>query len=71
MALITIKIPALDRALHSIGVTFQATAATINRSMNRAMAPMKGIRVSMTEIFRNTGIPLVSISRDPSEHEEY
>ena len=67
MAIIAMRNPAFGRAFGLIGVRFQATAATINRSMNRAMAPMKGIGVSMTAIFRRSGITLASISRDPSD----
>lgn len=66
MAIIITRSPALDRALRSISVRFQATTATINRSMNRAMAPMKGIGVSMTAIFRKSGISPASISQDSS-----
>ena len=66
MAIITIKIPRLDRAFNSISVRFQATAATINRTMNRAMTPMKGIGISMTAIFRRSGITPASIPQDSS-----
>ena len=66
MVKINMRNPVLEQTFRSIGVRFQATAATINRSMNRAMAPMKGIGVSLTAIFRKSGISPASISQDSS-----
>ena len=66
MAIIRMQIVAFDRAFRSINATFRAPADAINRALNRAMAPMKGIGISMTAIFHRSGISLTSDSQNSS-----